>query len=368
MRITFILPPLSLAGGIRVIAIYADRLRRRGHDVHVISVPRRPKSFKRRVRLLLTGHSWPFKINRNDSYFKELNIPVHLLETFRPVHNEDVPNSDVIVATWWMTAEWVSKLSRHKGAKAYFIQHHEVFDNLPKERSAATYYLPMHKITISKWLIDLMESKYGDQNVSHIPNSVDSDQFHTTPRGKQKTPTVGMLYSTIPWKGCKISLKAFALASQKVPNLKLISFGNVDIDKNLPLPTNVTYYKNPKQNRIKDIYSQCDVWLCGSISEGFHLPPLEAMACHCPVTSTMVGGPLDIIENGINGYLVPIGDVESLTNRLVDILRLDDNQWRIMSNAAYETARRYTWEDATELLEKALLTAIERNNNGDFDN
>ena len=366
MKITFILPPLSLAGGIRVIAIYADRLRRRGHDVHVISVPLRLKSFKRRVKRFLTRQSWPFKTNRRDAYFRDLDISVHLLESFRPVQDQDVPDSDVIVATWWMTAEWVSKLSRHKGAKAYFIQHHEVFDNLPKERSAATYYLPMHKITISKWLVDLMNSEYGDQNVSHVPNSVDLEQFHAVPRGKQNRPTVGLLYSTIPWKRCKTSLQAFTSSSKKIPNLKLLSFGNIDIDKNLPLPTGATYYKDPKQNRIKDIYSQCDVWLCASTSEGFHLPPLEAMACRCPVVSTMVGGPLDIIENGVNGYLVPVEDVESLTDRLVDVLELNDNQWRIMSEAAYNTARRYTWEDATDRLEKALHTAIERNESGDF--
>jgi glycosyltransferase involved in cell wall biosynthesis len=367
MKITFILPPLSMAGGIRVIAIYSERLRRRGHDVHVISVPPQPKSLKHRLKGILMGQNWPFKINRNDSYFKDLNIKVHLLDAYRPVDNKDVPDSDVIVATWWRTAEWVSELSRHKGAKAYFIQHHEVFDYLPKERSAATYYLPMHKITISRWLVDLMNSKYGDQNVSHVPNSVDTNQFYTTPRGKQVTPTVGMLYSIIPWKGCRISLKAFALASHKIPNLKLISFGTDNIDKSLPLPTGATYHKNPKQNRIKDIYSQCDVWLCGSIAEGFHLPPLEAMACRCPVVSSMVGGPLDIIENGTNGYLVPVEDVESLTNRLIDVLSLDDNQWHTMSEAAYETSRSYTWDDATDLLEKALLTAIARNERGDFD-
>ncbi|HWB19714.1 MAG TPA: hypothetical protein VG711_05385, partial [Phycisphaerales bacterium] len=39
MRITFILPHAGLAGGIRIVAIYADRLARRGHDVTVISTP-----------------------------------------------------------------------------------------------------------------------------------------------------------------------------------------------------------------------------------------------------------------------------------------------------------------------------------------
>jgi glycosyltransferase involved in cell wall biosynthesis len=224
----------------------------------------------------------------------------------------------------------------------------------------------MHKITISKWLVDLMNSQYNDSTVSHVPNSVDTDQFNAAPRGRQGKPTIGILYAAESWKGCNISLEAFSLASQQIPHLRMIAFGACDIVKNLPLPPESRYYKNPKQSKIKDIYSQCDVWLCGSYTEGFHLPPLEAMACRCPVVSTQVGGPVDIIKNGINGYLVPVGDVESLAKRLVDVLSLDDNQWQIMSEAAYNTARSYTWDDATDLLEKALITAIERYKKGDF--
>ena len=56
-------------------------------------------------------------------------------------------------------------------------------------------------------------------------------------------------------------------------------------------------------------------------------------------------------------------EIKSKINELVN-----DNQWRIMSEAAYNTARRYTWEDATDLLEQAFHTAIERNESGDFDN
>jgi glycosyltransferase involved in cell wall biosynthesis len=102
------------------------------------------------------------------------------------------------------------------------------------------------------------------------------------------------------------------------------------------------------------LYASCDVWLCGSYSEGFHLPPLEAMACRCPVVSTSVGGPVDVIEPGRNGYLAPVGDAAALGDRLLDVLRLTNPQWRAMSDAALGTATRYTWGDATDLLENIL--------------
>jgi glycosyltransferase involved in cell wall biosynthesis len=97
--------------------------------------------------------------------------------------------------------------------------------------------------------------------------------------------------------------------------------------------------------------------LCGSNREGFHLPPLEAMACRCPVVSTRVGGPLDIVKDGLNGYLVDIADDEALVRRALQILTGTESEWKAMSDAAYKTATDYTWEDATDQFEDALIRA-----------
>jgi glycosyltransferase involved in cell wall biosynthesis len=265
-----------------------------------------------------------------------------------------VPDGDVVVATWWETAEWVNALAPSKGAKAYFIQHHEIFDYLPVDRVRATWRLPLHKITISKWLVELAAREYGDTNVSLVPNSVDTDQFHAPPRTRQARPTVGFLYSNIKWKGVDVSLTAIDRVTRSVPDLRIVAFGADRISDRLPLPADAVFCHRPAQDNIRDLYASCDVWLCGSHAEGFHLPPLEAMACRCPVVSTRVGGPADIVVQGKNGYLVPIGDVDALADRLVHVLQMTESAWRTMSHAALATARSYTWADATGLLENAL--------------
>jgi glycosyltransferase involved in cell wall biosynthesis len=107
------------------------------------------------------------------------------------------------------------------------------------------------------------------------------------------------------------------------------------------------------------LYSRCDVWLCGSRSEGFHLPPIEAMACRCPVVSTRVGGPMDIVEEGVNGFLVEVDSATVLARKAVDVLNLSNEAWKAMSAAAEETARRYSWDDATDLFERALVMVTE---------
>ena len=360
MRVTFVAPVPDMAGGIRVLAIYADRLRRRGHDVLIVSSPSPRPTLRQQLRYLMKGQGLITWRARPESHFDGLAVPHHVLDRCRPVVDRDVPDADVVIASWWETAEWVLGLSPRKGAKAHFVQHHEVFDYLPKDRVAAVYRLPLHRIAISRWLVNVLAQRYGDDQVSLVPNSVDTDQFQAPPRGKQRVPTVGFVYSTVYWKGSGTIAEAISLVRRDIPQLRVIAFGQEDPSPEFPLPAGAEYVKRPAQADIRHLYDRCDAWVCGSESEGFYLPMLEAMACRCPVVSTEVGGPVDCIENGVNGYLVPVRDAPALARGIEQVLGLPEPAWHAMSEAARRTATRYTWDDATGLFEKALATAIHR--------
>jgi len=357
MRLTFVLPVVDLAGGNRVVANIADRLQQRGHAVNLVSVPRR-RSYLGKLKSLISGRGWPRDSLPGPSHFDKISIPHHVLNFARPVLDDDVPDGDVVIATWWETAEWVANLSPKKGAKAYFMQQHEVFDYLPIERVKATYRLPLYKIASSRWLVDVAAREYGDHRVWVVHNGVDTQQFNAPPRARQAKPTIGLLYATPGWKGLDVSLRAIELVRKRIPDLRIVTFGTESIAAHLPLPANSTFHYRPEQALIPKLYAACDVWLCGSYTEGFHLPPLEAMACRCPVVSTTVGGPMDIIESGQNGYLVPVGNAEMLADRLVNVLNLNEVAWRAMSDAALATAARYTWDNATDSFEGALCDVV----------
>jgi glycosyltransferase involved in cell wall biosynthesis len=282
-----------------------------------------------------------------------------MLPKYRPIADHDLPDADVSIATWWQTAPWTWRLSPRKGAKAYFLQHHEGWAGFPDEVDK-TWRLPMHKIVISRWLEQIARDKFGDTDVSYVPNSVDMTLFNAPPRVRQSRPTLGFVYNTIWFKGPGVVLKAIELVQQQLPEVQVIAFGTTPPVDYYPLPPGTKYSILPKQTDIKDLYSQCDVWLCASRSEGFYLPMLEAMACRCPVVSTKVGGPLDTIRQGENGFLVDIEDHDALAARILDVLRLSDENWRKMSDAAYSTASRYTWQDAAVLMEAALERAMDR--------
>jgi len=319
---------------------------------------------RHQVKLLLQGRGWISPPENEPSFFDNLGVEHKIIDSYRPVEDKDVPDANVVIATWWETAEWVAKLSPSKGAKAYFIQHHEVFDYVPQDRVEATWMLPLHKITISQWLVELAETKYGDSKVSLAPPSVDTKQFYACPRNKQSVPTVGIMYSTIYWKGTDIALKAFSLAAEKIPNLHLVAFGTEAPSSELPLPANTEYVIHPDQDKIKDYYSKCDAWLLASRSEGFGLPIIEAMACRTPVISSPAGAAPEILSGG-TGILVRPEDPEEMAKAIEYICQLPNSKWQALSEAAYAKVNNYTWEDATAYFEAALKLAVDKSKQRD---
>lgn len=360
MRITFLAPAPDMSGGARVIHIYASLLQARGHEVSVVLRPPRPLSLRERLRALFRGLATR-QVSGSPTHYRNDEYALTVLDRYRPITATDVPDADIIIATWWETAEWIMAMPANKGAKAHFVQHYEAFDAMIRERVDAVLSAPTAKITISKWLDELLRTTFHNRLVTRIPNSVDMEQFDAPVRVRQPRPTVGMLYSTIAWKDCATGFAAFTLLQQQFPDAQLVTFGNSAPTADLPLPAGSRHTVLPKQSEIRHLYASCDVWMCPSKSEGFHLPPLEAMACRCPVVSTPVGGPADIIEPGVNGHLVPIGDATRMSERLAEVLSVPLQEWQRMSQAAHDTATHYSWEDATDLFERSLHNIVADN-------
>ncbi len=366
MKIVFVLPPVNMSGGLRVVSIYAKSLAERGHTVTLVSPPPRQMPLRRKLFSFATGRGWPAPVTKKPSHVDELILEHRILDRWRPVENKDIPDADVIVATWWETAEWVNALQSSKGAKTYFVQGHEVYPHLPVDRCKATYRMPFHKIVISKWLADIMSLEYGDSFVDLVPNSVDRQLFFAPERGKQERPTIGFLYSKSSNKGIDVSLEVIRRIARRFPNLRVISFGTMIpdwSDKNHEL---IEFHHSPPQQVIRSLYSQCDVWLTASRMEGFNLTAIEAMACRTPVVSTKTGWPIEAVVTGHNGALANVDDVESLTQGVESILAMSDAEWRRMSRNAFDTLGDSSWNASADLFEVALNHACQRSVAGEI--
>lgn len=296
MKITFVLPTLSLTGSMRVLSIYTELLQKRGDKIFIVSTPPRQATLIQQLRSLLRGRGWQSAPKKEQSHFDKVDVESRVLETYRPITHKDIPDPDTIVATWWETAEWVAKLSPSKGTKVYFLQHYDAFDCVPKGRVESTWRLPMHKIAGSLWPADIARNQYADLSVSLVPPTVHTKQFYDPqsiapqPRGQQLVPTVGSYHTTTPWKACDIALKAFSIAAEKIPNLRLVAFGSGNTPHPNLLPDGLEYNKAPTQDQVKEFYSKCHAWLFSSRSEGFGLPIIEAMASACQLSALLLVG------------------------------------------------------------------------------
>lgn len=354
MKITFIKPIVSQNGGSRVVAIHAQKLIEMGHDVTVVSRLPQTKTPLRAGVDLLKGRYKPADPNRT-AYYDALKDNHVQIPWKYPLVADDVPDADIVIATWWRTAYEVADLPPEKGKKVYFVQGHEVFFDHNRDLAAGSYYLPLTKITISQWLVDIMANEYGDHNVAKVPNAVDTDHFDAPPRARNATPTVGLIYSPSEVKGTDIALKAIAKLKETHPDLKVVAFGSDKPVASLPLPAGSRFKQLPSQTEIVSLYSAADVWICSSRTEGFGLPILEALACRTPVVATRTGAAEDLITDGQNGYVVDVGDHAALADRLADILNLSPDDWRTVSDAAYARARSFSWDDAASAFEAELV-------------
>ncbi|MBD7936089.1 N-acetyl-alpha-D-glucosaminyl L-malate synthase BshA [Cytobacillus sp. Sa5YUA1] len=76
-----------------------------------------------------------------------------------------------------------------------------------------------------------------------------------------------------------------------------------------------------KQDNLAELYSISDLMLLLSEKESFGLVALEAMACNVPCIGTNVGGIPEVIQNGVNGYICELGDIESVAAVALNILQ-----------------------------------------------
>lgn len=350
MKFTFVTPADNLSGGTRVIATYAQLLLARGHKVQVVANAPDQPGLREQWRALRRGQ---WRAQRRDmqpqpGHLAQAAVPLHTLDRPRPVVAQDLPDADVLIATWWETAEWIHPLSASKGFKVHLIQDYEVWSGPQSaQRVHAALRLPNAKIVISDELRRTLHSRLGELDLSLVPNSVDFRQFDAPARLPHAEPVVGFMYGLSPRKAPDLYLQACTLARQHMPGLRFVAFGADLPTPDFPLPEGTTFFHRPQQHRLASIYASCDAWLFGSRIDSFGLPILEAMACHTPVIAVPVGAAPALLADGC-GVLIAPESPQAMAQAMLELLALPAGDWQRMSQRAYQRARAYSWDDAAD--------------------
>lgn len=112
--------------------------------------------------------------------------------------------------------------------------------------------------------------------------------------------------------------------------------------------TNVHFVDFKSKEELKEYYRAADLFVLMTVGEAWGLVINEAMSCGLPVITTdrCIAG-TELIRNGENGFLLPVGDDVGLTARLNEVL-LDRERLQTMSEAALRTIADYTIENMVQ--------------------
>ena len=199
-----------------------------------------------------------------------------------------------------------------------------------------------------------------------IPNGVDINRFTALSRKAARTglnigetkQIIIFVGSLIPVKGVKYLVEAMSILTQHLPEARLLVVGNGEEETKLKqqvaqlnLESHVTFAGKVPNERIPEFMTASDIFVLPSLSEGFPVTVLEAMAAGLPIVTTNVRGLPEIVRDGENGFLVPSGDSDALAQKLLILLSNNETR-KLMSVNNKNKASDYSWDSVASKLEE----------------
>jgi len=276
-----------------------------------------------------------------DDWFPNQSVPV--------LRTADLPEDlDILVATSWATVFEVVKLRAEH--KCYFVQsdetrfHDEGTDWFHIVQ--LSYLMNMHFLTEAKWIQDWLLQNF-DKRAALIPNGLDQEIFQPTAPLEKKTDKPRVLLEgaiALPYKGMKEAFEA--LKDLDVGVWCVSSYGKPE-----PGWKCDRFFEKVPIDRMKEIYSSCDILLKLSRVEGFFGPPLEMMACGGVCVVGAVTGHDEYIADGENALVVDATDIKG-ARQAVQRLIADRSLREKLRENGLRTAARWPWGPSIDRLEK----------------
>lgn len=207
------------------------------------------------------------------------------------------------------------------------------------------------------------------EKLEQITYGVDSDLFSPSYSSEGRTDFIAC-GRFVPKKSPLSTIRAFAKVVKVYPDSKLTFIGDGELLKDAVLLTSELKIENnvdfkgvlspeevSAQLKKHAIFVQHSIKTDQNDSEGTPLSILEAAAAQLAIVATKHGGILDVIENGNNGFLVDEGDIDSMAQRMLELLENDDLRIQFGKEARQTVLENYRQADYIAELETQINQA-----------
>lgn len=149
-------------------------------------------------------------------------------------------------------------------------------------------------------------------------------------------------------KGFDLLITAWTKVAQQVPDWKIVIVGSGEDEqmlkqmaKSLGVDDSIIFAG--QQKNMSTFYRQASFFCMSSRFEGLPMVLLEAQSYGLPIVAFDCDtGPAEIVQHNINGLLVESGNINGLTNSLLELINLSNIQYEKMSSNAVENSVRYS--------------------------
>lgn len=345
------IPTLASAGAERFATELACNINREKFECYVIVTKKLEKKSAFYNKLLEEGIE-VIDIS-NSNYLKEVVVAIKLIRKERPV----VVHTNVGSALHMLLPIILSGVK----TKHIFTAHSMGYRIFSGAKKRLIKFCFKRKLIIPVGICDTVQNSLVEaydlkrEEVECVYNGVDTTLFNTISRNNRKNVTfvtVGTLYYI---KNHRLLIEAFKITHEQCNNTRLCIVGAGELREELESYVNelglggsVVFEGN--KSDVAPYLLAADVYCCTSLVEGLPISVLEAMATGLPVISTPAGGVVDIVKNGVNGYITE-ANANAISEQMLSLAKNKDFRMSLGAESR-KLAEKYDIKNCAQGYEK----------------
>lgn len=312
MKLTFVTSTLHAGGAERVISLLANSFCQKGYEVEIVCINK---------HLVFYPIDEKVKVWFAEDEVKSLSILKKMMWLRKHINSE---KPDVVIA--FMLEVYCVTLASLIGVSVPVISSERIDPHFFGRAKGLLRWLLLrgttHLVVQTVRIKDFYSAKLQSRTTI-IPNPVTDKVFSLTPTLKQKRIiAVGRLAYQ---KNYPMMFRAFAKVHHDFPDWQLVVYGNGPqkeeirgVIERLGMEGHIILAG--KSDHVVEEMNKSSLFVMSSDYEGMSNALLEAVCVGLPVISTDVSGARDLITEGVNGYIVPVGNERALTLALSSML------------------------------------------------